>query len=117
MTILITPNEATKCTVFTLFENLSRGVLPENLRRGPYAVVDERCDETTLLLRTPDLQQQRFAYFLGPLYFRFRTYSNDLPTFLDCSILDLLQQQFAYFFFDPSSPEYLQQQFAYFFGP
>ena len=23
-------------------ENLSRGVLPENLRRGPYAVVDER---------------------------------------------------------------------------
>ena len=24
--------------------NLSRGVLPDNLRRGPYAVVDERCD-------------------------------------------------------------------------
>ena len=26
------------------FDNLSRGVLPENLRRGPYAVVDERCE-------------------------------------------------------------------------
>ena len=31
--------------------NLSRGVLPETLRRGPYAVVDERCDETTLLYK------------------------------------------------------------------
>ena len=28
--------------------DLSRGVLPENLRRGPYAVVDERCEDTTL---------------------------------------------------------------------
>ena len=37
-------------------EYLSRGVLPENLRRGPYAVVDERCD---LLL-------QQFAYFFYP---------------------------------------------------
>ena len=31
-----------------IWSHLSRGVLPENLRRGPYAVVDERCDETTL---------------------------------------------------------------------
>ena len=29
-------------------KNLSRGVLPETLRRGPYAVVDERCEDTTL---------------------------------------------------------------------
>ena len=43
---------------FKMSQYLSRGVLPDNLRRGPYAVVDERCDETTLLLRTPDLQQQ-----------------------------------------------------------
>ena len=28
--------------------NWSRGVLPKNLRRGPYAVVDERCEDTTL---------------------------------------------------------------------
>ena len=28
--------------------HLSRGVLPETLRRGPYAVVDERCEDTTL---------------------------------------------------------------------
>ena len=38
---------------WTKVHYLSRGVLPETLRRGPYAVVDERCDETTLL------------YFLG----------------------------------------------------
>ena len=30
--------------------HLSRGVLPDNLRRGPYAVVDERCEDTTLNL-------------------------------------------------------------------
>ena len=29
---------------------LSKGVLPDNLRRGPYAVVEERCEETTLVL-------------------------------------------------------------------
>ena len=29
-------------------DHLSRGVLPETLRRGPYAVVDKRCEDTTL---------------------------------------------------------------------
>ena len=33
---------------FMNIKHLSRGVLPENLRRGPYAVVDERCEDATL---------------------------------------------------------------------
>ena len=53
---------------------LSRGVLPENLRRGPYAVVDERCEDTTLDLNSmKDLLQRQFWHFFGPLYMRFTT--------------------------------------------
>ena len=37
-----------KQTPYTNVDALSRGVLPKNLRRGPYAVVDERCEDTTL---------------------------------------------------------------------
>ena len=38
-------------------KNLSRGVLPENLRRGPYAVVDERAIHL-------ELETQQSAHFL-----------------------------------------------------
>ena len=34
--------------IISKYIDLSRGVLPENLRRGPYAVVDERCEDVTL---------------------------------------------------------------------
>ena len=42
--------------------NLSRGVLPENLRRGPYAVVDE----LVLDLNNTIVKSHEFAYFFGP---------------------------------------------------
>ena len=47
--------------------NLSRGVLPETLRRGPYAVVDERCEDTTLdlALLLPEMCHE-FGSFLDP---------------------------------------------------
>ena len=85
-------------------QNLSRDVLPENLRRGPYAVVDERCEDTTLDLNSmKDLLQRQFWHFFGPLYMRFITaillalfldpsivcevyYCGELGTFLDPSI-------------------------------
>ena len=41
-------------------KNLSRGVLPETLRRGPYAVVDERCEDTTLNSAVGNLLQRIF---------------------------------------------------------
>ena len=41
---------------------LSRGVLPENLRRGPYAVVDE----LVLDLNNTIVKSHEFAYFFGP---------------------------------------------------
>ena len=53
---------------FRVDENLSRGVLPENLRRGLYAVVDERCKDTTLDPSMKDLQQRHFLLLFGPLY-------------------------------------------------
>ena len=47
---------------FILISNLSRGVLPENQRRGPYAVVDE----LVLDLNNTVVKSHKFAYFFGP---------------------------------------------------
>ena len=47
--------------IFKIIMNLSRGVLPETLRKGPYAVVDERCEDTTL-----NYVMENFAHFLDP---------------------------------------------------
>ena len=41
---------------------LSRGVLPENLRRGPYAVDDE----LVLDFSNTVVKSHEFAFFLGP---------------------------------------------------
>ena len=53
-------NQTQTCLIF----NLSRGVLPENLRRGPYAVVEraERANKTTLSNNSAPI----FTHFLNP---------------------------------------------------
>ena len=62
--------------VMKILKYLSRGVVPENLRRGPYAVVDERCEKTAL-----------FNIFIF-------TTARFLATFLDPSTEDLLLRGF-----------------------
>ena len=62
--------------IFMLHCNLSRGVLPENLKRGPYAVVDE----LVLNLSTTEVKFHEFGYFL------------------DHSIYEVKSHGFGYFF-------------------
>ena len=47
-TIMVLLGGTLRASSSLLKKNLSRGVLPEILRRGPYAVVDKRCEDTTL---------------------------------------------------------------------
>ena len=95
------------CLVWS-YNYLSRCVLPKNLRRGPYAVVDERCEDTTLypsienfllrhfcLLLDPSMWEMsclNFCYFFRPLYVR-----NKLPKFLLllCYFLDLVCEKWV----------------------
>ena len=76
-------------------QNLSRGVLPENLSRRPYAVVDEICEDTTL-----DLLQRHFCLISWTLVSRFTT-APLLPHFLDPSIRIYYSATFTSFL-DPS---------------
>ena len=46
--------------------HLSKDVFPKNLRRGPYAVVDERCEDTTLDSVMENLLQRIFYLLFGP---------------------------------------------------
>ena len=62
-------------------EDLSRGVLPENLRRGPYAVV-EQADRAKPLF---ELLQRHF-YLIFRTFVRGFTTAPLLPHFLDPSM-------------------------------
>ena len=75
------------CPSYHILFDLSRGVLPETLRREPYAVVDERCENTTLDSTTHQSQvvkTHRFDLFLDPCTTVVKTHRFDL--FLDPSI-------------------------------
>ena len=75
------------CPSYHILFDLSRGVLPETLRRGPYAVVDERCENTTLDSTTHQSQvvkTHRFDLFLDPCTTVTKNHQFDL--FLDPSI-------------------------------
>ena len=77
--------------------NLSRGVLPETLRRGPYAVVDERCEDTTMDSTMQDLLQRHFLLLFSTLVWRIY-FSATFCFFLDPSKEDLLQRHFLLLF-------------------
>ena len=96
-------------------KNLSRGVLPKTLRRGPYAVVDERCEDTTLDIASllPEMCHafdfldlsiyvvicHEFDFFLDPCYLCSEM-CHGFDFFLDPSIYVVICHVFD-FFLDP----------------
>ena len=94
-------------------KHLSRSVLPENLRRGPYGVVERAEQAKPLFLNIcwvvapllpsfldpsiKDLLQRHFYLLFWTLVWRITT-APLLPSFLDSSIKDLLQRHFYLLF-------------------
>ena len=66
MVILFNLTEFFRAEIFHII--LKQGRPPQESERGPYAVVDERCEDTTLDPSMKDLLQRHFKLLFGPLY-------------------------------------------------
>ena len=53
-------------TKVQIINSSKQGRPPQESERGPYAVVDERCEDTTLDSTMKDLLQHHFYLIFGP---------------------------------------------------